>query len=392
MSQPLPFAKSLFQGIGGGQSRRKSRERFTRLSHGFTLIELMIGLTIGLISTLAITQILLISESQKRNIISGSDAQISGVLALDSLRQSIQMAGYGFSSSPSSIGCPLEAKFNGAAVAGFPANLVPIVITDGTNDAPDSIRILSSSKSSFSVPINLIDPGYKPADSLLNKSFPVISVRGIAAGDLMVGVIDSMNNCQVFQVTTAPTLEQVNRADDVAHWNPVGFPNFNYGFGQYLINLGTFDDVTFSVGTLGTLQFNKLLLSADFTPSYSGATDVFANVVNMQAYYGKDTDGDGIVDAWNVTTPTTNAGWLQILSVRIAIVSRSNQYEKEVVTKNDLLWDVGANSVITGSVVCGASKCIALKIPRPANSTDWQHYRYKLFDSIVPLRNMLWKQ
>lgn len=364
----------------------------SHLVQGFTLIELMIGLAIGLITTLAITQVLLISEGQRRSTTSGSDAQISGILALDTLRQTIQMAGYGFSSATGSIGCPLEAKFNGVAVAGFPANLIPVVITNGTNDAPDSIRVLSSSKASFSVPINIIDPGYKSADPLLNKAFPVTSVRGINAGDLVVGVIDSTTNCQIFQVTANPTVEQVDRADDVTHWNSAGFPNLNYGFGQYLLNLGTFDDSAFFVSARGTLQINKLTLGTDSTPSYSGATDLFSDIVNLQAYYGKDTDGDGILDAWDVTTPTTNAGWVQVVAIRVAVVSRSKQYEKEIVTQNDPTWDVGANSLITGAAACGTSKCITLKIPRSENSTEWQHYRYKLFDSVIPLRNMLWKQ
>lgn len=368
-----------------------------RLAQGFTLIELMIGLAIGLVSTLAITQILLISEGQKRTTTSGSEAQITGVLALDALRQTIQMAGYGFTSASTSIGCPLQAKFNNAAVTDFPANLVPVLITDGASSAPDSIRVLSSSKASFSVPISIIDPGYHPANALWNKSFPAISVRGVAAGDLMVAVIDATTSCQVFQVTSAPTTEQVDRADDASHWNPAGFPNIDYGYGKSLINLGALDDATFSVSAQSTLQVNKLMIAADSTPSYSGATDLHANIVNMQAYYGKDTDalgtaGYGAIDTWDTTTPTDNAGWLQVMAVRVALVSRSDQYEKEIVTATDPLWDVGANSVMTGAAACGSSKCITLKIPRTVGSTEWQHYRYKVFDSTIPLRNMIWKQ
>lgn len=353
---------------------------------GFTLIELMIGMAVGLISTLAITQIMLSSESQKRMATSGSDAQVSGLLAITTLRQNIQMAGYGFATESTAVGCPLEANYNGAAIAGFPANLVPVVITDGVNGAPDSIRLLSSTKDSFSVPVRIIPPGYDPASASFNTAFPVASVRGIANGDLMVAITDSTVNCQVFQVTADPGgLYQADRG--VSNWNLAGFPSSTYGDGTYLINLGRLSDITYTVSALGTLQANTFALSATSVPSYSGAADIFGNTVNLQAYYGKDTDGDGAIDTWDVVLPTSNALWKQVLAVRVAIVSRSNQYEKEEVTQANLLWDVGANSTIAGAATCGSSKCLTLKIDGLA---DWKHYRYKLVDSVIPLRNMIW--
>ena len=365
---------------------------------GFTLIELMIGLVVGLVSTLAITQILLTSEGQKRTTTSGSDAQVSGVLAMDTLRNTIQIAGYGFASLPKSIGCPLETKFKGAAVAGFAANLVPVLITDGADSAPDSIRVLASSKTSFSVPLTVIDPGYVPADATLGRAFPVVAASGAAANDLMVAVNDASSNCQVFQLSSIGT-NVLNRTDD-AKWNTAGFPSnaFNTPSNSAIINMGEFSDVTYTVSDAGTLQFNRLVLGADFTPSYTGIVSLYSNIVNMQAYYGKASAINGTtvltgpVNAWNTTQPTTNLLWLQVLALRIAVVSRSDQYEKEVVTTTDPLWDVGANSAIDGAAACGTSKCVTLKIPRTDGSTDWQHYRYKVFDSIIPLRNMLWSQ
>jgi type IV pilus assembly protein PilW len=359
----------------------------------------MVGLVVGLISTLAITQILLTSEGQKRTTTSGSDAQVSGVLALDTLRNAIQVAGYGFSSLPRVVGCPLQAKFNNAAVAGFPSNLVPVVITDGASDAPDSIRVLASSKTSFSVPLTVIDPGYNPAVAAQNTAFPVLSVSGVAAGDLMVAANDASTKCQVFQASAAPTTNKVDRADDPGKWNAIGFPDltFTAPLNSSVLNLGELDDISYSVSAAGTLQFNKFMLNAASVPSYSGNTDVYSNIVNMQAYYGKAstitaTVLTGPVDTWDTTLPVTNLEWLRVLAVKIAIVSRSDQYEKTEVTTTDPVWDVGANSPIAGAVTCPTStnKCITLKIPRTANSSDWKHYRYKVFDTVIPLRNMIW--
>src|SRR5689334_15387844 len=74
---------------------------------GFTLIELMIGVLIGLLASLAVTQVMVNSEGQKRTTTSGSDAQVNGALALATLQRAIQSAGYGFAANPTSLGCAL---------------------------------------------------------------------------------------------------------------------------------------------------------------------------------------------------------------------------------------------------------------------------------------------
>jgi type IV pilus assembly protein PilW len=378
-----------------GRSRSICSHRPLLAQRGFTLIELMIGLAVSLVTTLAITQILLTSESQKRTTTSGSDAQVSGVLAMDTLRNSIQMAGYGFTNLPASnsiLGCPLETKFKGSSVVGFAPNLIPVVITDGASSAPDSIRVLSSSKSSFSIPHTMIDPGYVAGNATLGNAFPVAASTGAAVNDIMVAATDDTAKCQVFQATSV-TSTSIGRVDDTG-WNSTGFPSnaFNAVTNSVIINMGQFDDVNYSVSNAGNLQFNRLVLAADFTPSYTGNVNLYSNIVNMQAYYGKATAAKTAVTVWDNTTPTTNANWLLVQAVRIAVVSRSDQYEKTEVTTADPLWDVGSGSTITGAATCGASKCITLKIPRAASSTEWKHYRYKVFDSIIPLRNMLWGQ
>ena len=109
--------------------------------------------------------------------------------------------------------------------------------------------------------------------------------------------------------------------------------------------------------------------------------------------YGKETTGAtpplGVVDTWDNITPTTNAGWRQVVAVRLAVVARSATYEKEVVTTANPTWDVGSVIPVTGAVTCpsGTGKCLSLKVD---GLTDWQHYRYKVFDTVIPLRNMLW--
>jgi type IV pilus assembly protein PilW len=367
---------------------------------GFTLVELMIGVLIGLLTTLAVTQVLVISEGAKRTTTSGSDAQINGALALSALQRSMQPAGYGFGANPTSVGCTLTAKFNGAAVPGFATRLVPVTITSGASGAPDSIRILASGKNSYSLPLRVVSPGYNPTVAANKDNFPVSAVRGvegprtdsggtvIAPGDLMLAVIGADQACELFQATATPSgaTPKVDRADEAAKWNAAGFPTLIYSEGNYLVNMGSIVDRTFSIVNT-SLQVTSLKLAADATPSYEGPLEMLPNIVNLKAMYGKDTNGDSLVDTWDNTTPTTNAGWLQVVAVRIAVVARSVQYEKEEVTSSNPLWDVGAALTVAGTSTCGTSKCLSLKVD---NLTDWKHYRYKIFDTVIPLRNMLW--
>jgi len=363
-------------------------------ARGFTLVELMVGMVIGLIAVLAMMNVMINAEEQKRTTTGGMDAQVNAALALTALTRDIEKAGYGFTSSTNIVGCSLQNSYRGAGLAGMPANLVPIIITPGVSGAPDTIRTIFSNKSSFSVPIRVTAPAYTPGTSL---NFSVASVRGvkgpvadisgniILAGDLMVAATDSTTPCQIFEVTADPAGSKVARLD-TANWNPASFPNRSYGDGSVLVNLGTLGDVTYAVNN-GDLQQTGLVVAANGSASYQTST-VHNNIVQLKALYGKDTNNDGVIDTWNTVTPTTNAGWLQLIAVRLAVVSRSAQMEKDPVTFANPSWDVGAADTVTGATACGSSKCISLKVD---NLTNWNRYRYKMFDTTVPLRNMVWK-
>ena len=88
-----------------------------------------------------------------------------------------------------------------------------------------------------------------------------------------------------------------------------------------------------------TLRTQSLL------PTVQPVTPVVSNVVNLKAQYGLDTDNDGTVDTWQPATGNWSAAnlplqplatWQQIRAVRVAIVTRSAQYEKDAVTPGPL--------------------------------------------------------
>ncbi|RIX80565.1 pilus assembly protein PilW [Acidovorax cavernicola] len=367
-----------------------------RLSlRGFTLVELMVGLVLGLLTVLVISQVLALAEGKKRSITMGGDAQVNGALSLFTLQRDVQMAGYGAAASPDALGCSVTGKYDtGGASFVFP--LAPVVITNGTStdtDAPDTITVLQGQTTNFSVPMVL-----KEEHPQSSNYFEVASSLGAAVGNMMIAVPKLQGSgvgCTLFSVTNdttspATTLGPTrvpHAATAASKWNQNSiFPASGYMSGSYLLNMGSMVYRSYSVSSVHSLQM------VERSPINGALTDppleLYPQIVNLQALYGKDTDGDGVVDTYDNVTPTTNAGWLQVLAIRIAVVARSNQYEKEIVTASAPQWDVGANATIAGTTTChGASKCIALRVSQVA---EWQHYRFKVYDTIVPLRNVLW--
>jgi len=358
--------------------------RSPRSARGFTLSELMVGMVIGLLATIVIAQVLVVSEGRHRTTVSGSEAQVNGALALYAIQRDVQMAGYGMTAAVDGIGCPIKAQRNGV---NYNFTLAPVIISDGAAGAPDRLLVMTSAKQSYSVPSRIVTDHPQQA-----ANFFVNTTVGTADGDLMIAVpktIDANNWCSVFNVTGVGGNSQIiHNSGNGGPWNQPGgstiFPNAGYPAGSYVVNLGQFVTRDIGVGATQSLEFATFS-----TATAATITDnLFADIVNLQAFYGKDTDGNGVVDTYDAVTPTTSAGWRQVLSLRIAIVARSVQMEKDNVTVSEPLWDVGTATVVAGSAACGASRCVTLKID---TLPDWQRYRYKVYDSVVPLRNMLWR-
>lgn len=377
--------------------------RFTgRASRGFTLIELMIGLAIGMLTCLAIAQVLSASDGYRRGTASGADAQVVGGVALYSMQREIEMSGYGIASVPGAIGCPLSAKFNNKPAAGFPTVMAPVVVTHN-NAAADSLRVLSSNKDSYAVGNRLVS-AYDPTGKTGNATSFVVSggALNVDQGDLLiVAAQDAVTPCQVFQVNGAPTAAGLPRTDDNL-WNATAFPDQVYpANGPFVINLGNsingneaLRDVTFKVD-------GDKLVRCDYhvNTQTSDCNELQANVVNLKVFYGINSTFTGAAashdlppDTYTTKTPTTNIEWQQVRAVRLAVVVRSAQYERdEVSSKDGVQWVVGGSggTKVDGAAACGSQQCVTLETDLDG-AKDYTHYRYKVFDTVVPLRNLVW--
>jgi type IV pilus assembly protein PilW len=366
-------------------ARRRSR------SLGMSLIEILVAATIGLIATVVIFQVFAVFEGQKRTTASGGEAQTNGTLALFTLERELRMAGYGINNLDF-LGCSIlgwdEQNAGGTA---FTLTLVPVVITQGVGStpgvagAPDTISLMYGSGELMPVPANIAQDMPSPS-----ADFKVNNRYGFEEGDIVIAA-EVGKDCTLAQVSTLPGTP--GQTDNVIHnsgnytdpdkgvqvatrYNKPGGLGVNYTTSGKLFNIGSLPtNNVYSIAS-GQLMQQQLLSG----PPGAGPLALYDNVVQIQAQYGKDTlNNDGILDVFDEDTPTSAAQWAQVLAVRIAVVARSSLYEKEEVSPATIrLWeDSGTAPTTTGPVW--------------TLTADERHYRYKVFHTVVPIRNMIWR-
>ncbi|MBK8577810.1 MAG: prepilin-type N-terminal cleavage/methylation domain-containing protein [Candidatus Accumulibacter sp.] len=75
---------------------------------GFTLVEVMVAMVIGMIGIIIMMQVFRLAEGQQRTTTGTGDAQSNGAMAIYTLQRDIRQAGYGFNAM-NALGCPLLA-------------------------------------------------------------------------------------------------------------------------------------------------------------------------------------------------------------------------------------------------------------------------------------------
>ena len=100
-----------------------------RRSQGLSLVEILVGVVIGLVGVLAIFQTVAIWDRHTQTTSSGGDAQVAGTLGLFNIERDFKQAGHGFSEAPMPVmGCVVNAFDNtGRGAFNFPLRPIDIV-------------------------------------------------------------------------------------------------------------------------------------------------------------------------------------------------------------------------------------------------------------------------
>lgn len=354
-------------------------------SRGLSLVELLVAAAIGIIASLAIFQVFAVFEGQKRTTASGGEAQTNGTLALYTVERDLRHAGYGISSTDV-MGCAVQGwdQTTGAAIT--PLTFVPVVITQGAGStpgvagAPDTISVMYGSGDLLPAAVTIGVGSLTTTDDFIK----VVTPFGFRSGELLV-VAEGGKPCTLAQISATPpasgessklNLQAGNYVDpDTSASVPTRYNN--------PVGLGTAYTTNGKVYNLGkapiikgySIQNGQLAVQAVGAP----VAPLYDNIVQLQAQYGMDTNNDGIVDVYDETAPTNAAEWSAVLALRLAIVARSELYEKDQVSPATIrLWDDSAAAPTTTGPVWTLT-------------ADQRHYRYKVFHTVVPLRNMIWR-
>ncbi len=382
-----------------------------RASRGFTLVEMLVGVLIGLIGTVVIFQVFAVSEGQKRTTTGAGDAQQNGVFALFQVERDLRTAGFGLAHLPL-LGCQTNGWNEQTSQAiSFP--LLPVSIVDGAAGAPDTITIAYGDADLFFAPEKLTNPIQPDAAA----PFQVRNIYGFRPGDVLIAA-ENAKPCTLAQASSTNAL-WVNRASgtftnllgqvEATRFNrPGGLPapnNTLYGpyvdatsSGGRLYNLGARPVVVRYAITAGQLNAIDLL-----TPGSAAATVALSDgIVQLQAQYGFDANGDGRVapgsasvatiatvpgsaDQWGDAMPVgaVAADWAKVIAVRLVVVARSITPERP-----DPATGV-CNTTVTNPKWVAASPPAGIDLDISADP-DWRCFRYRTFEVNVPLRNMVW--
>jgi type IV pilus assembly protein PilW len=352
---------------------------------------LMVAITLAMVTTAVVLQVLVTYEARKRTTTVGTDAEIGASVGLFMLERELRMSGAGFT-SPVGFACNagVNLYFDGATIADGAA-LAPVRIIDG-GAGPDSIRVLRSDAAFGIAPSTVVQSLPTPSAAVV-----VNSAAGLENGDLfLAGSPDGTKTCTLMQMSEDPQASgsgwSLVHDSGQSKYNPLDpdavFTNaVRYDVGDVVTNLGRFGLRTFGVvcndgaapgpaNTCNVVAYDTLVAPAP--PTLADVESIAPQVVELQAQYGVAPAGSQTVDEWVDATAGTwgapdAANQRRIKAVRLAIVTRGN-LEREIVSPASIvLWDAGLPT----------ERAIAL-------ADDERRYRYKVISLVVPLINVIW--
>jgi len=346
---------------------------------GFSLVEILVGLVIGLLATLVIMQVFSAFEGQKRSTSGSADAQTNGSIALMNIQRDVQMAGFGLPplmvevgpSKQSSLLCDPFPDFDpdNDPATNNSTNLFPVVIQDGVANASDILIVRYSANAMGALPVkivNLLNP-------IMNPGLVVENNIGCSSGSIVL--VSNGSTCRMTKVATP------NGIPDATHVildasTPLGNP---LATNSKLACMGNWQDNRYEVVN------NELRLNG---------SPIVAEVVNMQAQYGvsalaTSNQVNQWVNATGAWAAPTVADRNRIKAVRIVVVVRNGLREKVNVTTT---CTTNKGTLNNGPCAWDDTDYSAAPMIDLSTDPDWQKYRFRAFETIIPLRNMIWSR
>lgn len=353
---------------------------------GFSLVEIMVGIAVGMLGIVVMMQMYSVFENQKRTSTSGNDAQNSAAIALHQLQRDIRHSGYGISRLDL-LGCSVSLPSGGTLTAIAPVTINPASAVVPTGDPNTDTLLVVYGNGNGSPQGDEIDSG--DGSSVLTMQ----DTLTILPGDYVIAENKSLRNVIPRSTVTIPSncILSLNRVTAVAA-KSVTVPT-SVADGT-LYNLGQSPQILAYAIRGGNLTVCKYVdidpaTGVDHGTNCGGAAAVWipvaSDIVSMKAQYWRDTltptppttQSSYVADTYDQNTPDTNCRWSRIFAVRVALVARGAVADGQVLTAPPR-WAGSTNT--PGD---------AININLSAD-TRWNQYHYKVFETTVPLRNVTW--
>ncbi len=351
------------------------RVAILRRPRGASLVDLMVGLAVGMVAMLVTLNVAISFEARRRSLTGIADAQGNAGYAITLLTRELRMAGHGLG-PPEALGCLLHRAAPGMADAGIV--LQPVRIVQGAEGAPDTVLTLAgglrSAPAARLITPYLLDSGPLQLDSTV----------GMAAGDQLVLQSDGAPDCAMLSIAGFGAGSSYAVLPAAA---PGILPGTTFGIGSAAINIGALRYRRYAVDNRQRLQSDSFNAGSGL---WTGST-IADGVASLQLQYGFDArpgtpampqvgfwsdelidaDGNGRIDA---------ADWRRLLALRVAIVTRSAQ-------RNDGPCDAAAPVWLAGNSASGELEPTPIRVD---HLPGWRCWRYRVLLAEVPLRNQIW--
>ena len=388
---------------------------------GMGIVETMIGILIGMIVVLVIYNVFAVAEGYKRTAVGAADAQSTGLYAQFVLSREIHSAGNGLLDSgiASSVSDLVQCTNNQAAwsnPAPFPPNVpprirpTPVLINDGGGPtAPDALIVAYSLSLHVISPVQFVDPVATGA-----APFYVQSPNGFRVNDRVIAINPATQTCELTTVTNValgdtkgdPTtgIVRLQHPNVLGTYTAAAPPD-----GSKLLNLGQQNEVARTLYDIA----NDQLRSTDLLAG-APANPIAQNVVLLKAQYGIDCLGNGAISWTTATasnicadgvsyTPNAVLAWngptlARMRAIRFGILVRSDEPDLKDPTlvagtrAPVILFNCSANTNAgcPGRTVLPAGPVVALGSDDCAPAIICDTWRYRTYETIVPMRNAIW--
>ncbi len=391
---------------------------------GMTMIELLVAMAIGVITMLAISNLLVTSENHKRTTTSTNDVDQTAVYTFNEIDRALRAAGSGIAQSaygtgagvlgcrlnmasagttymprPGAYPAPFSTRFLGGA-APAALQVAPVLIGAGQSDntTSDVLVVMGGSGAAGGVSRSLFGVGNIVSNV---ASLILANTVGFNNYDLILVSQNGTTDCLLEEISTPPLAGIITLNPAAPYYTQGGtlLSTLIQSTTTAITPLGNVQPTDspsdlqfqmFGVSTNDTLYSYDLLQNQQLVHGVPGdvAQAIADGVIQMNAIYGVAktaapsvfnnwANPSDVADGYDINTVMNKPATQKlIVAVRVAIVVRGEYYDKNVVSPSSL-------TIFSGLVDGNGNS-----LQKTVNIPD-QHYRYRVVEFTVPLREMI---